>query len=44
MKLQKIEIVHDFSQPVEQVFGWLSDHNNLSAACSLTGSKPFMRA
>lgn len=31
MKLQKIEIVHDFSQPVEQVFGWLSDHNNLSA-------------
>ena len=31
MKLQKIEIVHDFSQPVEQVFSWLSDHNNLSA-------------
>ena len=31
MKLQKIEIVHDFPQSVEHVFGWLSDHNNLSA-------------
>lgn len=29
MKLQRIEIVYDFPQPVEKVFNWLGDHNNL---------------
>ena len=29
MKLQRIEITHDFPQSVEKVFAWLSDHNNL---------------
>jgi uncharacterized protein YndB with AHSA1/START domain len=29
MKLQRIEIVYDFPQPVEKIFNWLGDHNNL---------------
>jgi hypothetical protein len=29
MKLQRIEIVHDFPQSVEKIFNWIGDHNNL---------------
>lgn len=30
MKQQKIDITFDFPQPVEKIFAWFSDHNNLS--------------
>lgn len=29
MKLQRIEIIQDFPQPVSKIFNWLGDHNNL---------------
>ena len=29
MKQQRIEIIYDFPQPVEKIFKWIGDHNNL---------------
>ncbi len=29
MKQQRIEIIYDFPQPVDKIFAWLGDHNNL---------------
>ena len=29
MKQQRIEIIYDFPQPVEKIFKWIGEHNNL---------------
>lgn len=29
MKLQRIEIIYDFPQPIEKIFAWMGNHNNL---------------